>query len=132
MAKKILIVDDDPNIVLLVRTYLQHKGYEIVSAADGMEAIEKAKAEKPDVMIMDILMPRLDGYQAAERIRALGPHFRRMPIIIITVKEKLEVLFENLKIASFLAKPFRMEELEREVLRVLSLENTQPPEASGQ
>lgn len=115
MSKKILIVDDDPSIMLLCRKYLESQGYKVSTASDGLDALAQIKAGKPDLIIMDILMPRLDGYQTAEKIRAMGGDYRTLPLIIITVKEKLDVLFENLSIQCFLTKPFKIEELGRQV-----------------
>lgn len=115
MPKKILIVDDDPGIILLCRKYLENKGYSVATASDGLEALAQIKANKPALVIMDILMPRLDGYQTAEKIRAMGGDYQTMPLIIITVKEKLDVLFESLGIQCFLTKPFKIEELGRQV-----------------
>ena len=81
MARKILIVDDEADIRAEVAEYVQHKGYEVEEAADGVEALEKFEAAPADLVITDIRMPRVDGYEVIRRIRRIDP---RVPIIATT------------------------------------------------
>ena len=87
---KILIVDDEANIRRVVREYAEFEGYEIDEAGDGMEAVSMAKATDYDVIIMDIMMPRLDGYSACKEIRKT----KNTPIIMLSARgEEYDKLF---------------------------------------
>lgn len=119
--KKILIADDDPGIVLMLKTRLIKQGYEIISAVDGLECLQLVKKEKPDLIIMDILMPQMDGHQAVEKIRGMGGVFQKIPIIVISVKEDLAFLFDGLGIEVYMPKPFDADELVQRVNHVLNL-----------
>ena len=83
MAKKILIVEDDDNIRELLRLYLEREGYEITEAENGAVGLSKWKAENPDMMLLDVMMPVMDGWQVCKEVRASGS---TMPIIMITAK----------------------------------------------
>ena len=81
--KKILVVDDDPDDVELIKMALSKKPYEIIVAWNGKEGVEKAKAEKPDAIILDIMMPEEDGFKACKRIKA-DPELQKIPVLILT------------------------------------------------
>ncbi len=83
MPKKILIVEDNEDSRELVVKVLRNKGYEMVEAADGEEAVEKAVAEKPDLILLDISLPKLDGYEVAKRLKSLE-EFQEIPIVAFT------------------------------------------------
>jgi len=80
-AKRVLVVDDDPDFVQMIRTRLQADGYEVITAADGEEALKKVKLEKPDVMLLDVLMPKMGGLKVLQRIHRLN---KRLPVYILT------------------------------------------------
>lgn len=106
---KILIVDDEANIRRVVREYAEFEGYETDEAGDGMEAVTKAKAADYDVIIMDIMMPRLDGYSACKEIRKT----KNTPIIMLSARgEEYDKLFGfELGIDDYVVKPFSPKEL---------------------
>ena len=83
MSKKILIVEDNEDSRELVVKVLKNKGYLMVEAIDGEEAIEKAIAEKPDLILMDISIPKLNGYEATKKLKGLD-EFREIPIVALT------------------------------------------------
>ena len=85
MAKKILAVDDEKHIVRLVQINLEREGYEVITASNGREALEKVEAEQPDLVVMDVMMPEMDGYETARAIRQMD-HFKTLPIISLTAK----------------------------------------------
>lgn len=87
--KKILIVDDSSTVLLLERMILSKGPYEVVSARDGQEGVEKAEAERPDLILMDVLMPRLNGFEACRRIRQ-GEHTRDIPVIMVSTRGELD------------------------------------------
>src|SRR4030042_953251 len=80
MGKKILVVDDDPVFVRLVKGVLAQKGYEVVTAGDGQEALQVMFAHKPDMVLLDVQMPRMDGWQTCSRIREVSD----IPVVMLT------------------------------------------------
>ncbi|MBP0971523.1 MAG: response regulator transcription factor, partial [Oscillospiraceae bacterium] len=106
---KILIVDDEANIRRVVREYAEFEGYETDEAGDGMEAVSMAKATDYDVIVMDIMMPRLDGYSACKEIRKT----KNTPIIMLSARgEEYDKLFGfELGIDDYVVKPFSPKEL---------------------
>jgi DNA-binding response OmpR family regulator len=83
MPKKILIVDDDPDLVEAVTMILESKKYDVVAAYGGLEGLEKAKTEKPDLMVLDVMMPDKDGYAVCKEMKA-DPKLRKIPILLLT------------------------------------------------
>jgi two-component system alkaline phosphatase synthesis response regulator PhoP len=85
MQKKILIVDDDPDILDSITMILESQGYEVVTARDGIEALASLRAEKPDLMILDLLMPKMDGFDVCKELQdSRWSKYRNMPIMILT------------------------------------------------
>jgi CheY-like chemotaxis protein len=105
--KKILIVDDQPSIAMVLEDILEDGDYEIVKAPNGEIGIKKAMEEKPDIILMDIMMPVKDGITAIRELRAM-PEFQNTPIFIISAKGGThdESLVQELKIRGFISKPF--------------------------
>lgn len=111
-TKKILVVDDDKNICELLNIYLKNEGYEVVFAYDGSEAVTKAKEEKPDLIILDVMMPIINGWEACKLIR----QFTDVPILMLTALDALENKVQGLNIGAddYIVKPFEpMEVLAR-------------------
>jgi two-component system, OmpR family, alkaline phosphatase synthesis response regulator PhoP len=115
--KTILVVDDKTNVQVLLRDYLEGKGYRVVVAGDGREALYAARHEKPDLILLDIMMPEMDGY---EFIRAYRKK-RDIPIILLTAKldETDKVLGLELGADDYVTKPFGMNELVARIRAVL-------------
>ncbi|HET6498731.1 MAG TPA: response regulator [Coriobacteriia bacterium] len=113
MARKILAVDDEPDIVRLVTAALTARGYEVISAADGEEALDKAVLEKPDLIVLDIMMPKMDGREVARRLAA-KPATAKIPIVFLSaigdLDSQLDTL-EELRGVEYLTKPFDVREL---------------------
>ncbi len=109
-SKKILIADDEQQLALAVKIRLQSKGYEVRVANDGQAALELAKQDKPDLIILDVLMPVMDGYSC---LRELNMRFGRgkIPIIILTARDRMKDLFELEGIEDYIVKPFDHEDL---------------------
>ncbi len=114
--KKILIVEDDENIRELLRMYLEKAGFEITEACDGQKALEKFKAEQPHLIILDLMIPEIDGISVAKEIRKTS----NVPILILTAKAEEEDKIKGLEIGAddYVTKPFSPKEL---VLRVKNL-----------
>ena len=85
MSKKILVVDDEVYILHILDFSLGAEGYEVITAADGEEAIEKARIEKPDLVVLDIMMPKVDGFEACRRLKG-DPETNQIPVILLTAK----------------------------------------------
>ena len=103
-TKKILVVDDDKNICELLNIYLKNEGYNVVFAYDGSDAVNKAKEEKPDLIVLDVMMPIINGWEACKLIR----QFTTVPIIMLTALDTLENKVQGLNIGAddYIVKPF--------------------------
>jgi len=117
MSKTILVVDDKASLRTMVKAYLTEQGFRVVTAADGQEALFVARAEKPDLILLDIMMPKIDGY---EFIRIFGKE-QETPIILLTAKleETDKVLGLELGADDYITKPFGMRELLARIRAVL-------------
>lgn len=87
MAKKILIIEDDPIGLELIEYTLQQEGYETLTALNGVEGLAKAKDEKPDLVVLDVMLPGLDGFEVCHRLRA-EPETARLPILMLSAKAR--------------------------------------------
>lgn len=109
MDRKILIVDDEKNIVEIIAFNLKKEGYQVIKAADGEEGVKMAMEENPDLILLDIMMPKMDGYEACKKIREK----KNTPIIMLTARaEELDkVLGLELGADDYVTKPFGVREL---------------------
>jgi two-component system, OmpR family, alkaline phosphatase synthesis response regulator PhoP len=112
MAKRILVVDDDRHIVRLVQVNLERAGYTVLTAFDGIEALEKVKQENPDMVVLDVMMPRMDGFEVLRNLQA-DPHTSSIPVIMLTAKAQDADIFRGWAsgVSSYLTKPFNPREL---------------------
>ena len=117
MGYKILVADDDNNVCDLLKLYLENEGYELITANDGAKAVSSFKIYEPDIVLLDIMMPRKDGWQVCREIREISSK----PIIIITAKGEVfdKVLGLELGADDFIVKPFDMKEVSARVKAVL-------------
>lgn len=125
MAKKILVVDDERHIVRLVEVNLTRAGYDVVTAYDGVEALEKVKSEHPDMIVLDVMMPRMNGFEVLKRLQA-DPATQDIPVIMLTAKAQDADIFRGWSsgVSSYLTKPFNPRELLTFVERIFqSLED---------
>src|SRR3990172_11803439 len=83
--RKILVVDDERHIVRLIQVNLERAGYQVVTAFDGRDALKKVEAEKPDLVVLDVMMPHLDGFEVLKRLQA-NPATREIPVVMLTAK----------------------------------------------
>ena len=106
MVKRILAVEDDPNALELMVYTLERKGYQVIPAKDGLEALKKAQDEHPDLIILDIMLPGLDGYEVCRRLRQI-PETAVLPILMMSAKARQEDKDAGLKKGAddYLAKP---------------------------
>ena len=121
MAEKILIVDDDLDTLRLVGLMLQHQGYRIVAASSGAQAIALTQADKPDMVLLDIMMPEMDGYEVARHLRS-NPTTSSIPIIMFTAKTQVDDKVQGFEAGAddYLTKPTQPRELFAHVKAVLA------------
>ena len=119
MPKKILAVDDERHIVRLVEVNLQRAGYQVVTAYDGREALEKVKAEEPDLIVLDVMMPYMDGFEVLKNLKA-DPVTAEIPVIMLTAKAQDADVFRGWQsgVDCYLTKPFNPMELLTFVKRI--------------
>ena len=117
MATSVLIVEDDRNIAELLQMYLEKEGYAVTTAADGGQGLAKFRAIKPDLVLLDVMMPVMDGWAVCKAIRAEG----QTPIIMLTAKSQTEDKVQGLKTGAddYITKPFEMKEVLARVEAVL-------------
>lgn len=109
-GKKLLIVDDDPFFVKILTTAFTFEGFDVCSAENGEEAFLKAQSEKPHLIIMDVMMPKVSGYEATQKIREnLGT--RNIPVIVVSGKAGMEEFFSDIPKVTFLHKTFQVKQL---------------------
>ena len=110
--KKILLVDDSQTVLLMHKLLLADRGYEVLTARDGLNGMETALAERPDIIFMDVLMPRMDGYAACQALRA-HESTHHIPIIMVTTRgepHNVQRGFES-GCSDYITKPFNANEL---------------------
>jgi len=117
MATSVLIVEDDKNIQELLQLYLEKEGYAVTVAADGGQGLAKFRAIKPDLVLLDVMMPVMDGWEVCKNIRAES----RTPVIMLTAKGELDDKITGLKTGAddYVTKPFEMRELLARIEAVL-------------
>jgi DNA-binding response OmpR family regulator len=118
--KKIVLIDDEPELVKAVEVRLKSIGYDVALTYDGQAGIDKVKEIKPDLIILDLLMPIMDGYSVAKELKD-DPEIKQIPIIILTAsqREDLKTKCKELGVASFLMKPFETNDLLNMVKAIL-------------
>lgn len=124
MGKKILVVDDDPHIVSLIKTRFEANRYEVITANDGEECIEKILSDKPDLLILDIMMPKVDGYNVLvgiKEIRAITGELPEIPVIVLTAvaDPRVREMVEKEQIVDYIIKPFDSADLLSKVKKAM-------------
>ncbi|BAU11252.1 MULTISPECIES: response regulator transcription factor [unclassified Leptolyngbya] len=114
--RRLLLIDDDPNLILLVKDYLEFRGYEVVTAENGREALEVLEQDVPDMIICDVMMPEMDGYQLVSNIRQ-DPKTSWIPVLFLSAKGQSQDRVKGLNIGAdvYMVKPFEPEELVAQV-----------------
>lgn len=125
MKKKILVIDDEPNIMEVVQNRLEANDYIVVTAVDGEEGLEVARRERPDLILLDILMPRMDGYSFVLNLRR-DPALSRTPVIVLSAKDRMQGKFWLEGVTDYLLKPFKAEELLDKIRRYLEPATAHP------
>ncbi len=118
LVSRVLVVDDEPNITDLVATALRYEGFEVAAAGTGRDALDQVTAFRPHLIVLDVMLPDLDGFEVARRLRQEG---RRVPILFLTARDATEDKVRGLTLGGddYVAKPFSLAELLARVRAVL-------------
>jgi two-component system alkaline phosphatase synthesis response regulator PhoP len=119
MPLKVLVCDDERHIVRLIQVNLERQGYIVVTAFDGKEGLEKIRSEKPNLVVLDVMMPYMDGFEVLKTIRR-EPETENLPVIMLTAKAQDKDVFEGYHYGAdmYLTKPFNPMELVTFVKRI--------------
>lgn len=120
MAKRVLIVDDEANIVISLEFLMEQAGYDIRVAKNGQEALEQVTEFQPDLVLLDVMMPKINGFEVCRRIRE-EPAWQNIKIVMLTAKGREVEVTKGLALGadSYITKPFSTKELMAEVRRML-------------
>src|SRR5690349_12963915 len=117
---KILAVDDDKDIIEVVRHIAKQGGHELIQASNGTEGLQRAIADRPDLIILDIMMPEMDGYTLNTHLLA-NPATQNIPVIVLTAKGRMRDVFSSApNVRSYMDKPFEPTELQEQIQNVLA------------
>ena len=123
MAKKILVADDEPNILISLEFLLKREGYAVVVASNGAEALDRVRAERPDMAILDVMMPLRNGFEVCQDLRA-DPEFKDFRIMMLTAKGRDTEVSKGLALGAdvYMTKPFATKELIAKVKALIDRE----------
>ena len=115
---RLLVVDDEPNIRELLSTSLRYAGFEVTAAANGREALDAAEEFQPDLAVLDVMLPDMDGFTVTRRLRAAGRHF---PVVFLTARDGTEDKITGLTVGGddYVTKPFSLDEVVARIRAVL-------------
>jgi DNA-binding response OmpR family regulator len=120
-GRKVLVVDDEPDVLLLCRVNLEFEGYEVIEAADGEAAMEQLREQQPDVVLLDVMMPKMDGWQVLQTIKA-DEELSSIPVVMLTAKvqDQDQIRGWSEGAADYITKPFSPLALSQVVQDVLA------------
>jgi DNA-binding response OmpR family regulator len=112
MKKRVLVTEDSATVLAMIKQALEDEGYSVITAMDGMEALNKAKEEKPDLIVLDLMLPKLDGYKVCGMLK-MNTKYKNIPIIMLTARggESDKKLGKEVGADAYIAKPFKPEAL---------------------
>ena len=118
--QKILIVDDELDALTALKRALESDNYNVVEAVDGLSAIKKIKTEKPDIVLLDLMMPEIDGFEVCKRLKS-DPLYKHVPIIMLTAKGEINDKIEGIEMGAddYVTKPFNLKEIRARIKMVL-------------
>ena len=129
MGRKILTCDDEKNIVRLIQVNLERQGYEVVTAYNGRECLEKVASEKPDLVVLDLMMPEMTGFEVLEELKK-NPETQNIPVIMLTARTQDQDVLRGWQsgVECYLTKPFNPIELLTFIKRIFAMEEQKPVE----
>ena len=116
MQKKVLVVDDEPNIVISLKFLLENAGFDVKSESDGQSALDAIASSTPDVLVLDVMLPGLDGFQVLRELRS-DPRYEKLPVLMLTAKGQREDRKTAIDTGAdvFISKPFSNDEVVKAV-----------------
>jgi two-component system alkaline phosphatase synthesis response regulator PhoP/two-component system response regulator ResD len=128
-SQSILVVDDEANIIDLCKMYLEREGYRVITASDGQQALDQVSEAQPDLVVLDLMLPVVDGFEVCRRIRAEGD----LPVLMLTARDDDVDKIVGLELGAddYVTKPFNPRELVARVKAILRRAEAKPPEAEG-
>lgn len=123
MSKTVLIADDEPNIVISLEFLLEQAGYQVLVAHDGQEALEAIQRQPPDLVLLDVMLPRLSGFDVCQKIRE-NPDWQHMRVVMLTAKGREVEVSKGLALGAnaYITKPFSTQELLAQIGAQLAVE----------
>ncbi|OGR23847.1 MAG: two-component system response regulator [Desulfuromonadales bacterium GWD2_54_10] len=120
MSKRVLIVDDEPNIAISVDFLMRREGFEVLVAHDGEEGLARIRADRPDIIVLDVMMPKLDGFEVCKAVRS-DPTLTGVRILMLTAKGRAAEITKGLALGAdaYIPKPFSTRELVAKVKELL-------------
>ena len=124
---RLLVVEDEPNILELLSASLRYAGFNVVTAAAGIEAVQAAQRHRPDLIVLDVMLPDMDGFNVVRRLRSGGA---RMPVVFLTARDATEDKIRGLTLGgdNYVTKPFSLEEVIARIRAVLRRTSGEPSE----
>ncbi len=118
MPKSILVVDDEPVVLEITKRKLEERGYQVLTASDGIEAFVALKSKIPELILLDIQMPRMNGYTFIME-KAKIPEYVNIPVVVLTAYNEMEPLFKRHRIKAYLLKPLKLQDLIDKVFELI-------------
>ena len=118
MPKSILVVDDEPVVVEITKHKLQDLGYEVYTAGDGLQAFQRLKSKIPDLILLDVQMPNMNGYTFIME-KSKIPEYVNIPVVVLTAYNEMEPLFKRHGIKAYLLKPLKLQDLMDKVVELV-------------
>lgn len=131
MARKILVIDDDRTFTMLIEEILSAKGYDVITESDGVQGLSRARSESPDLILLDVLMPGMTGYDFLQSLRKIDDRMKAVPVIVMSSRRSMKEFFASWDVAFFLIKPFHPNELAARVEFALGLEPAEGKASAG-
>jgi len=120
MARKIMVVDDEPDILFTVGQMLEMSGYEVIKVSDGKECLKKLEETSPDLVLLDIMMPEISGWDVAAKIKE-DPKWAEIPIVFLTAKgDTMSIGMGGLASEDYIVKPFNVTDLKERIDKILN------------
>jgi two-component system alkaline phosphatase synthesis response regulator PhoP len=121
MAKRILVVDDEARVLAVIQKRLESAGYEVITALDGTEGLSKAHSENPDLIVLDLILPKLNGYQVCSILKR-DVYYKHVPILMLTARSQERDVDEGIRVGAdaYMTKPFKNEVLLGQIEELLA------------
>ncbi|MCB9757036.1 MAG: response regulator [Candidatus Omnitrophica bacterium] len=117
--KKILIVEDEPDLLKVLSQHLENYHYQVLEAGDGEQGLKQVAEGKPDLIILDIKMPKIDGYTFVQELQS-QKEYAKIPVIMLTANENLDSLFKVAGVSDYFTKPYQIEKIVAAIEKALS------------